>query len=339
MGQTYARIFRGTAWTSMPYSKNVDDIINTYYKPGYDDTSGTANKGCLGWELLNDGLDGFGSYKANITSDTYASSDGGEIHSVQTGITTRTMKFAFRGGIKSNGKTVTKAESRNFVAEQLAGSPSVTVVIEYDGGGMRKFGGIVSAVSLFEGNIYEPMTLTVSIASSTPDMYVGSHSTDMTSVSATSTINTVRYDYGVGNVRLSRTRRIRVKLSATGIAAFSKSGSSDKIIISGLQRFGSLSGEALAPSATITADMLQFAGLTASSKQFYTEIRCTDNLEDRSYKAYGGASETPNMVLRCYGLWQIIQVEPRRYEAVTVGAPQGYVSELHLEVDELSRSV
>lgn len=139
-------------------------VATTEYMPG--DTYPFPK--VAGWELFSDGLDGFGGFTGNVQSDNYASENGGEVHGVQVGVKTRTIRMGFAGPcVDQYGTPATVNEVRDWCAKQLSGMPRVTVTVAYLGK-VGTFSGTVTSVELSAGNIYEQMTLTVSVTSASP---------------------------------------------------------------------------------------------------------------------------------------------------------------------------
>ena len=163
-------------------------LIDTRIEPG-----STAAQGSFwpmgSWAVLSDGLDGFGSVSGTVSSDTYASGNGGIIHGVSVGIVTRTVKLRFRGPTCSpSGQLGTRTQTRAFMSKAFSPLPEVRVLVKYDGGVERSYRGTVSKVALSEGNIFEPLDLTFSISCPDPYVLVATRSKDATPPTTGSTL-------------------------------------------------------------------------------------------------------------------------------------------------------
>ena len=134
-----------------------------------------------GWELLNDGLDGFGDETVTVSEDEYAVSSGGTIHSVRSPMVTRTMHLAWRGPTVKAGSvfgtyvaSTDRGSVRAYASYLLQGETTVRVYGRYSGGSTCYFDGYVSKWALSTENIYGQLELTVSVRCPSPDIVCSS---------------------------------------------------------------------------------------------------------------------------------------------------------------------
>lgn len=134
-----------------------------------------------GWELLNDGLDGFGDETVTISENEFAVSSGGTIHSVRSPMVTRTMHLAWRGPTVKPGSVLgtyvastDRGSVRAFASYLLQGETIVRVYGRYSNGSTCYFDGYISKWALSTENIYGQLELTVSVRCPSPDIVCSS---------------------------------------------------------------------------------------------------------------------------------------------------------------------
>lgn len=264
-----------------------------------------------GWELFSDGLDGFGGFTGNVQSDNYASENGGEVHGVQVGVKTRTIRMGFvRPCVDQFGTSATVDEVRDWCSKQLSGLPRVTVTVAYLGK-VGTFSGTVTSAELSAGNIYEQMTLTVSVTSASP--YIKIRDMSDSDSGTSDSFSLAPQSFYTMSGEIWDVTRVTIPLTEAGIAYFTKYANASKYI------------EVTMPfGQTLKITGHDMTGATGSAKltktaTSYVLVVKTEQSVGGKFSLYAGASAAKATTeMHIGGFWQVMVPLGEYVDAVVV---------------------
>lgn len=148
----------------------VTEAVNITFSHVGDSSTFTA--GILvdgkGWRIPSDGLDGFARQNVEYSSTEYASIAGAKVDGVKLKEADRTITLVYENDGSGNSLELIRNDAYRFFEIGL----KINIKLNYNGS-VRVCSGYVSKFKISEGNIYDSLTLTLTIMCADPYMSDG----------------------------------------------------------------------------------------------------------------------------------------------------------------------